>query len=562
MQKKLPIGIEFFEEFSQENYYYVDKTMFIADLLHNRGKVNLFTRPRRFGKSLNMSMLKAFFERGTDKNLFDGLKISREQELCDIYMGRFPVISITLKSVDGLNYQAAFQALRYVIGVEASRFSFLKYSDKLTEEEKSRYCSLVNIGVEGSFVMNEENLLTSLKTLSQLLSIHYGSKVILLVDEYDVPLDKAFQAGYYDEMVSLLRNLFGNVLKTNDNLQMAVLTGCLRISKESIFTGLNNLRVNSITDTVYDEYFGFTDSEVQQMLEYYGLSGHLETVRQWYDGYQFGKTSIYCPWDVINFCYDARFEADPVPRNYWANTSGNEMVRLFIDRANAQTRNEIEQLIDGKCIVKAVSQELTYSELDKSIDNLWSVLFTTGYLTQRGRTGDRLCELMIPNREIRELFIHHIREWFRASAAQDHSAIEQFCAAFPKGDVQTIEKQLNSYLWKSISVRDDAVRKDRKENFFHGILLGLLQYEGNWIIKSNAESGLGYSDLLIETPERIGVVIELKYADDSNLEQQCGEALAQIEKEQYAARLIEDGMDVIIKYGIAFYKKRCKVVKT
>ena len=560
MRKKLPVGIENFESFSEQDYYYVDKTGLITELLNNGGAVNLFTRPRRFGKSLNMSMLKSFFQIGTKAELFDGLSVSAEEKLCEEHLGKYPVVSITLKGAGGISFDAAKDALRFLVGNAAGQYAFLATSEKLSSEEKRAYSSLTAVSDDGSYLMSDVAMNNSLMTLSKLLYKYYGRQTVLLIDEYDVPLDRAYQSGYYDEMVDLLRSFLGNALKTNEYLQLAVLTGCLRVSKESIFTGLNNLRVNSITDTVYDEYFGFTDIEVQRMLEYYGLSQHYEAVKQWYDGYQFGNTYVYCPWDVINFCYDARFEADPILRNYWANTSGNEMVRRFIDKANAQTRNEIEQLIEGKSIIKPVSQELTYSELDSSIENLWSVLFITGYLTKRRNAGEKKYELAIPNREIRELFINHIREWFNAAATRDHSRIEKFCAAFLQGDAETIEIQLNKYLWDSISVRDDAVRSDRKENFYHGLLLGLLQYEDNWLIKSNAESGLGYSDLLIETPERIGVVIELKYADNNNLEQHCTEAMAQIEEKQYDARLIEDGMDKILRFGIAFYKKRCKVV--
>jgi hypothetical protein len=565
--KKLPIGIENFSEFFSDDFYYVDKTGFITDLLHNWGKVNLFTRPRRFGKSLNMSMLRTFFEIGTNKELFDGLKISQEKELCDEYMGQFPVVSITLKGVDGLSFTDARNALNYIIGNEALRFHFLTDSNKLSAEEKKKYAQLIEINShvtqfdEGQavFAMSDAVLVKSLQTLSQLLEKHYGCKVILLIDEYDVPLDKAFQSGYYDEMVSLIRNIFSNALKTNDSLQFAVLTGCLRISKESIFTGLNNLKVHTITDLQYDEYFGFTDYEVKEILAYYNLSDNYLKVKEWYNGYKFGNVSVYCPWDVINYCYDARLDQNMYPKNYWANTSGNGLVRRFIDKAVSQTKKEIEQLIAGETVMKEVCHELTYDELDKSIENMWSVLFTTGYLTNRGCAEGRQYQLAIPNLEIRELFVTQIQEWFKEATRRDNSTIEGFCAAFQAGDTELIEKQLDRYLWNSISIRDTAVRSDLKENFYHGMLLGILQYEGNWYIKSNAESGNGYSDILIETPERIGIVIELKYAGDGNLDKWCTEALRQIEDKQYDAYLIDDGMENIIKYGIAFYKKKCKV---
>ncbi len=560
MKKKLPIGIDGFDKIRMNDFYYVDKTMFIADLLHNWGEVNLFTRPRRFGKSLNMSMLKSFFEIGSDPALFEGLKISQEKELCSEYMGKFPVISVSLKSVEGSNYQEACDALRYVIGMEASKFRFLENSGWLTEDEKNRYRALINVNVEGSFTIREDILLTSLKTLSQLLSKHYGRKVIFLIDEYDVPLDKAYQAGYYDEMVSLIRNLFSNALKTNEYLFFAVLTGCLRISKESIFTGLNNLKSHTITDSRYDEYFGFTNSDVCEMLAFYGLMDHAETIREWYDGYCFGNVSVYCPWDVINYCDVLLASSNAEPENYWANTSGNAMVKCFIGMADRQTRSEIERLIAGDHIVKVINQELTYSELDRSIENLWSVLFTTGYLTQNGRRPEGQFELSIPNREIRDLFVKQIQEWFKEKTRTDGRRLQRFCETFADGDVVTMETMLKEYLWNSISIRDTADRAERKEFFYHGMLLGLLQYEDNWEIESNAESGEGYSDIMIRTQEGTGVVIEIKYADDGNLEKGCVNALRQIEEKKYDAALIKDGMEKIFKYGIAFYKKRCKIM--
>lgn len=563
MRKKLPIGIENFEEFFLQDFYYVDKTMFIAELLYNWGKVNLFTRPRRFGKSLNMSMLKSFFEVGCDNTIFEGLKISQEKELCNKYMGKFPVISISLKAVEGLTYENAKEQLCMTIGIEAERFSFLLESEQLTQNEKEKYKALITLK-EGSYTMTDIVLKTSLQTLSMLLCKHYNCRVIVLIDEYDVPLDKAFQAGYYDEMISLIRNLFGNVLKTNDNLYFAVLTGCLRISKESIFTGLNNLKIHTITDTRYDEYFGFTDDDVKELLEFYDLVNYTHIIKEWYDGYQFGNVSVYCPWDVINYCDALLANPKNSPKNYWANTSGNAMVRRFIDNANQQTKDEIERLIAGESIIKQINQELTYSDLDESMDNLWSVLFTTGYLTQKSfvKTDNDIekYKLIIPNKQIRMLFIGQIKAWFKEVTEGDASKIEKFCMAFPNRNAELIENMLDEYLWSSISIRDTAVRTEMKENFYHGMLLGLLQYEDNWIIKSNAESGEGYSDILIKTPERTGIVIETKYAQDKNLDKSCAQALEQIEKNKYEASLVEDGMKKIVKYGIAFYKKNCRVV--
>ena len=561
--KKLPIGVDDFEKLIREDFYYVDKTGMIADLLRNWGEVNLFTRPRRFGKSLNMNMLKSFFEIGCDKNLFQGLSISKEKELCENYMGQVPVIFISLKGVEGLSFDGACKGLANIIGMEALRFSFLKDSPKLTEDEKALYSGYTHVK-EGNFTTasNIDSLAASLKRLSALLEKHYEKKVILLIDEYDVPLDKAFQYGYYEEMVSLMRNLLGNVLKTNSSLYFAVLTGYLRISKESIFTGLNNLKVMSITNAQFDEYFGFTDSEVKEMLEYYGLSEHYDSMKSWYDGYRFGNEDIYCPWDVISYCDNLRADPNVRPEDYWSNTSSNSIVRRFIDKANGKTKDEIERLIAGKTIVKEIRQELTYSELDSSIDNLWSVLFTTGYLTQRGTVGDDKYYLVIPNYEIRKLFIRQIKEWFSQKTRSDGKTLEQFCNAFSDGNSALIEELFNDYLWSTISIRDTAAPEERKENFYHGLLLGLLGYKDDWIVKSNAESGIGYSDILIEIREnRIGIVVEMKYAANGNLEVACQEALRQIEDRKYESRLKEDGMKNIIKYGIACYKKECKVKK-
>ena len=562
MRKKLPIGIDGFEKLRTNDFYYVDKTGFIADLLRDWGEVNLFTRPRRFGKTLNMSMLKCFFEIGTDKSLFDGLKIAENKELCAEYQGQFPVIFISLKSVDGLTFASAVAALRTLIGNEASRFQFLRDSDKLSDEEKALYRQLVQTGTAqgGIYAMTDEALSASLNTLSQLLAKHYGRKVVILIDEYDVPLDKAFQGGYYDEMVSLIRNLFGNALKTNDSLQFAVLTGCLRISKESIFTGLNNLNVMTVSDPYFCDSFGFTDDDVKELLDYYGLGAYHDAMRDWYDGYQFGNVSIYCPWDVIKYAQILLRDPEAEPENYWANTSGNGIIRRLLQKADQTTRDEVEQLINGEIIVKTVRQELTYRDIEDSIDNIWSVLYSTGYLTSRGRLPGKQMKLALPNREVRELFIDLVKDWFREETRADTSRINRFCAAFPKGDVATIQDMLHDYLWDSISVRDTAVRSSMKENFYHGMLLGLLQSQESWIVRSNAETGIGYSDISVATPERLGIVIELKYAEDGNLEAACTKALAQIDEKKYDEALRRRGMKKILKYGIAFWEKECQVV--
>ena len=564
MRMKLPIGIDGFEKLRTNDFYYADKTLFIKELLQNWGEVNLFTRPRRFGKSLNMSMLKCFFETGSDPALFSGLKIMEEKEICDQYMGKFPVISISLKGVDGRSFASASAALRTVIGDEALRFQFLLASKKLTDIEKGSYRQLIKVGTDsrGVYDMTNDIAETSLKTLSRLLHKHYGQKVILLIDEYDVPLDKAFQAGYYDEMVTLIRNLLGNALKTNDSLYFAVLTGCLRISKESIFTGLNNLKVHTISDVRYDEFFGFTNADVDALLKFYGLSDYQGVIRDWYDGYRFGGADVYCPWDVINYCDELLADPGAVPKNYWANTSGNDLILRMLKKADQTTKDELEELLNGEKITKSIKQELTYREIDDSAENVWSVLYSTGYLTGKHmeRTEADIFRLWIPNHEICKLFSDLVQDWFREVTRSDSARINRFCAAFPTGDVSVIQDMLHDYLWDSISVRDTAVRTNMKENFYHGMLLGLLRSQGNWLVKSNAETGEGYSDISIRTSERVGIVIELKYADDGNLEAACSEALKQIEVKKYAEGLKRMGMKTVIKYGIAFCGKECRAV--
>ena len=564
MRKKLPIGIDGFEKIRTNDFYYVDKTLFIKELLQNWGEVNLFTRPRRFGKSLNMSMLKCFFEIGSEPALFDGLGIMQEKNLCEEYMGKFPVISISLKSVDGLKCESAIAALRTVIGNEAGRFRFLRESSKLDEDDKNSYNQLVNVEIKGNtkYNMTDAVLTDSLQTLSQLLAKHYDQKVILLIDEYDVPLDKAFQAGYYDEMVSLIRNLLGNVLKTNDSLYFAVLTGCLRISKESIFTGLNNLKVHTISDTRYDEFFGFTNADVDEMLRFYDLSSYRDVIRDWYDGYCFGDTDVYCPWDVINYCDELLAAPSAPPKNYWANTSGNDLILRMLKKADQTTKDEVEELLNGGQITKRLKQELTYRDIDDSIENVWSVLYATGYLTGTHveQADADIFRLWIPNGEIRKLFYELVEDWFREETRADTARINRFCAAFLKGDAATIQDMLHDYLWDSISVRDTAVRRNMKENFYHGMLLGLLRSQDSWLVKSNAETGEGYSDISIQTPDRVGMIIELKYADNSSLETACSEALKQIEVKKYAEGLKRRGMKKIFKYGIAFCEKECMVV--
>ena len=563
-KKKLPVGIESFEKIRTQDFYYVDKTVMIRDLIQRWGEVNLFTRPRRFGKSLNMSMLKAFFEIDGNRALFDGLKISEEKEICEEYMGKFPVISISLKDVEGSDYDVARTLLCSVIGNEALRFyELLKSSPKLNEVERRQYEQLVCTDHEqrGSFAMSDSVLMGSLKTLSSLLEKHYEKKVILLIDEYDVPLSKANEQGYYNEMVFLMRNLLQQVLKTNSSLYFAVLTGCLRVAKESIFTGLNNFKIYSITDVRFDEYFGFTDSEVKEMLAYYGQDAKVQTVREWYDGYHFGTLDVYCPWDVISYCDDLIDDKDAAPKNYWINTSGNDVVRHFIEKmGNGVMKGEMEALIDGKEVEKEIHEDLTYHEIYDSVNHLWSMLFMTGYLTrQEPADGDRY-KLVIPNLEIRSIFIRQIMAMFKKEVAKDGKLLESFCNALEQGNAAEVEKLFSSYLKKSISIRDTFVQKTLKENFYHGILLGILGYKDGWILKSNKESGNGYSDIWIYDEEKeLGIIIEVKYAEESQFEVVCREAIAQIDKNRYAEELREEGCHSILKYGIACYKKRCQV---
>lgn len=556
VKKKLPIGIENFEKLRLDDFYYVDKTGLIAELLRNWGEVNLFTRPRRFGKSLNISMLENFFSIKGDKSIFDGLEISKESELCQEYMGKYPVISISLKGIDALSYEKAFQmAVQILIGV-VSKVQYLLESDALSENDKAKYQKLWDDD------MNEAVFCNSLKLLSELLEKHHGTKVVLLIDEYDVPLAKAFEHGYYDQMISVIRNLLGQALKTNSSLKLAILTGCLRVSKESIFTGLNNLKVLTIADERFDEYFGFTDKEVRELLEYYGVANHYDAVKEWYDGYQFGNVGVYCPWDVLNHCDRIRIEPNAQPENYWINTSNNYAVERFIQElANTTTKREIERLVAGETVTKEIHQELTYPDMYRTIDNIWSLLFTTGYLTQRGKAEGRQMKLAIPNLEIRDIYETQIMEFFKENVKKDGEMLKRFCDALQNGDAENVEKIFTEYLRKTISIRDTSVRKTLKENYYHGILIGILGVKDRWGVTSNREMGEGYADILTEPDTgNMGIIIEVKYAHDGNLDAACQEALKQIEYTKYEDDLLDDGVENIIKYGIACYKKRCKVV--
>ena len=555
--KKLPVGIESFKELRQENFYYIDKTRLIEKLLDNWGKANLFTRPRRFGKTLNMSMLESFFSIDTDLELFEGLYILERKDLCEEYMGKFPVLSVSLKNIDAADYETARAMTVKIINLEARRLQFLMQSKKLTAFDKEEFTRLLQRQ------MDDDTLFYSLQELTELLNKHYGKKVILLIDEYDVPLAKANEAGYYDQMVMLLRNLFGTVLKTNENLHFAVLTGCLRVAKESIFTGLNNFNVNSITDVDFDEYFGFTDMEVKQLLSDYNQEEHYETVKEWYDGYRFGNIDVYCPWDVLCYCKAHINDQSLAPQNYWANTSGNDVIRHFIQNTGKQqnlTRTELERLISGETVQKKICQELTYKELYASPENIWSTLFMTGYLTQKGSINRELYNLAIPNREIRNIMTDHILNLFKEQVAADGELLNNFCDALENGQQEMVEALFSEYLKKTISIRDTFVQKPTKENFYHGILLGILGFKAGWSVSSNRETGNGYSDILIQIDDADkGIIIEVKYAE-KDLEKECREALQQIQTKEYTDFFKDSDIHTVLKYGITCNRKKCRVM--
>lgn len=556
LKKRLPVGIENFEKIRRDGFYYVDKTDLIKELLENWGEVNLFTRPRRFGKTLNMSMFQCFFEIGCDQSLFDGLRIAEESTLCETYMGKFPVISISLKGIDAADYETARNLMVKVVNEEARRFQFLTESSRLTDTDKMLFGQLLQKE------MDDETLFCSLRELTELLRKHYEKQVIVLIDEYDVPLAKANELGYYDEMVRLIRGIFGSALKTNHNLYFAVLTGCLRVAKESIFTGVNNFNTFTITDVDFDEYFGFTDAEVKEMLEEYQLGSSYEDVREWYDGYRFGNVDVYCPWDVI--CYVNKRRTDPAlqPQNYWLNTSGNEVVRHFIEAlGDGVTKTEMERLIGGEIVQKEIHEEMTYHDLYADMGNVWSVLFMTGYLTQRGRADGNLYNLVIPNREIRNIFTEQIMKMFQEQAEQDGETLGRFCDALEQGNAEEVERCFTGYMRKTVSIRDTFVRKATKENFYHGMLIGLLGFKEGWTVMSNREAGDGFSDIqiLIDDAET-GIVIEVKYAQNGDLEAECQKALTQMRALHYEEGMRNAGMQKVFKYGIACWKKTCKVV--
>ena len=553
---KLPVGIDGFEKIRRNGFYYIDKTKLIEQLFFNWGEVNLFTRPRRFGKTLNMSMLKCFFEIGTDPSLFDGLYISQNHELCKQHMGQYPVIFLSLKDVEGLSFTEAKRRCIQLIKREAERFYDLKNSERLLDIDKKNYCRLLDMTVQEEY---SDIVSSSIKMLSALLYKHYGKKTVILIDEYDVPLDKAFQHGYYKEMVHFIRGLLGEALKTNDSLAFAVLTGCLRVSKESIFTGLNNFKILSITDTRFDEQFGFTDTEVRTLLSDYQMEDRFAKVKEWYDGYRFGNADVYCPWDVINFVDRAKDDREAKPEAYWINTSGNDLVKRFIDKANKTTKSEIERLINGEAIEKELRLDLTYEEVDQSIENLWSVLFTTGYLTQSGRNEDGAYRLIIPNREVREVFRLQINEWFKKSIFSNTERLTTFWKAFEEGDTEGVEQYLNRVLSNSISVFDTKARKEEKESSYHNLLVGILTGNADWLVKSNVEAGEGFADIIVETDDPdAGIVVELKYTKNfDDMKMTCQKAIDQIRDRRYQEYLLNDDRKDIRLYGIAFCKKRC-----
>lgn len=560
MKKKLPIGIDNFEKIRENDYYYVDKTGMIKDLLMSGSEVTLFTRPRRFGKSLNMSMLKSFFsideEPEKQLEMFEKTQIAAEKELCETHMGKYPVLFLSLKEISALEYEKARAMMVFTVNELARENQCILQCEEMSDVDKEVYRRLLNKD------MNDAVLINSLKLLSGFLKKYYESKTIILIDEYDVPLAKAFEQGYYNEMTELIQGFFGQALKSNDNLEFAVLTGCMRISKESIFTGLNNLRVCSVTDVNFEEFFGFTDSDVKKILEYYEFEEKYQQIKEWYDGYRFGNVEVYCPWDVLNYLASLQNDPSAFPQNYWMNTSSNEIVRRFVRKAdNGTVRREIERLVAGEEIEKEIHQELTYQDMYTSIENMWSVLFTTGYLTKRGMENGRNIRLAIPNREIREIFITQIMTWFKENVEKDGKTLTDFCLALEEGRSEEVERILSIYLKKTISIRDTFVQKKMKENFYHGILIGILGLKEHWGISSNRESGDGYSDIIIETQDmEKGIIIETKYAEDGDLQKACEKALAQIENNHYEEELKDEGIEDILKYGIAFYKKRCKVI--
>ena len=526
-------------------------------------QVTLITRPRRFGKTMAMNMLNSFLDiRKDSRHLFKGLEIFDEVEICEKWMNQYPTLFLSFKDVDGTTFENAFNFLKFIISEACKQHVYLLDSDEIDEGDKLVFQKLKTCSASMMEIQS------CILRITNMLKSYYKKPVILLIDEYDVPLDKAFQNGYYKEMVSLIRGLFGQALKTNEFLQFAVLTGCLRVSKESIFTGLNNFEINSIVDIAHDEQFGFTDDEVRKLLLDYDRSERYPDVKEWYDGYHFGNTDIYCPWDVINFAKKLVWDPSARPSAFWINSSGNDMVKRFVDKADQTTRDEIEKLVAGGFVEKQLRLDLTYDEIDNTIDNLWSVLFTTGYLTKAGEvrlpdSGSYAYKLVIPNKEVREVFVLQIQEWFKAVVAKDDDTMKLLSRAILDKDEKQIARQLNIVMSRMISILDTKASDDMKENFYHGLLIGLLRGSNpGWLIKSNRESGDGFSDILIkpEDPDA-GIVIEVKYAKEMiSLDAACEAAMAQIKEKRYDEALRDEGRCDILAYGIAFCRKRCRVV--
>ena len=559
-KKKLSIGIENFTKLQTEDFYYVDKTMLIKELLDNWAEVNLFTRPRRFGKTLNMSMLQYYFEDKRDQftgekidnsYLFEGLNIKAEGEKYTKYMGKYPVINLSLKSAKQPTYKMAYESLIDEIMKEYRRHNFILNSDKLLQSEKKIFLDISNGEAK------EIEYAKSLQFLSSCLEKYFGSKTIILIDEYDVPLENAFFEGFYDEMISFIRSLFESALKTNPSLEFSIITGCLRISRESIFTGLNNLNIISILNNRYAEYFGFTAEEVEELCDYYNIQEKYETAKKWYNGYTFGHKNVYNPWSVVKYIYDVLGDSHVFPTSYWANTSSNSIVKSLIERADDITKGEIEALIEGKTIEKPVHEDITYDDVYDNLDNLWNFMFFTGYFKKISErmdenTQEKFVELAIPNLEVKYIFRTKILKWFNEKIKSEDLSI--LYTSIINGEVDVFQKEVNRLLKKTISFNDAY------ENFYHGFMIGLLSHMDGYIVKSNRETGDGRCDIYIK-PLSIfdkAVIIEMKVCDKpKELFTKPQDALQQIEDKKYAYELNESGYEDIIKYGMAFYRKDC-----
>ena len=554
--KPLPTGVDDFKKLIDENYYYVDKTLLIKELLDNKGEVNLFTRPRRFGKTLNMSMLQYFFEKTEEDNsyLFKGLKIMNESKEYLDYMGKYPVINLSLKSAKQPTFEMSYKKIREAIADEFKRYSEVLNGNVLFEDEKEDF---TNIMLQKADLSTYN---TSLKLLSKCLKRYYKENVIILIDEYDVTLENAFFEGFYDEMVKFLCSLFESALKTNPSLEFAVITGCLRISKESIFTGMNNLEIVSILNKSYEEYFGFTNDEITKICKDYDINDKYSEIKEWYDGYVFGDENVYNPWSVVRYVKDVAINGEKYPSPYWSNTSSNSIVKTLIEKADDDTKEEIESLIEGKSIEKPIHEDITYDEVYKSMDNLWNFMFFTGYFKKvsesMSSTGQKFIKLEIPNKEVKYIFITKIKSWLD-ERIENENFDDMYNAMF-EGDEKSFENEITDLLLDTISFHDSY------ENFYHGFLAGILAKlrSYNYKVKFNRENGMGRSDIIVQSTVKKGkaIIIEIKVAKDiKDLEKKCNEALEQIEKNKYDVELIQYGYKDILKYGITFFKKKCMV---